>query len=360
MPSGILLNNRQITHQELLDNQFSDSGLSEFEYAVIFFYRQWHSDKTEFEFQTSGTTGTPKKISFHRDQLIHSGKLTCKTLDLKHGQNCLLCLSPNFVAGKMMMVRAFVNSMHLIATEPSSNPLKNISSDVHFMAIVPNQLHAILTDRNSFKKFNQIEKVIVGGGDIISKDWTLLSEVRNEVYHTYAMTETLTHVAWKKIGGTERENSFSVLEGFQIAVDERSCLKIKSPYQTGWLTTNDLVEVIDDRHFDWKGRIDHVVNSGGIKIIPEEVEPVVARVLNSLNVNNTFFLAGISDNKLGQKLVLMLEGELKMDPEKVLKELKSELREYKYPKDVILMAEFVYTETGKINRTSTMAKLKQK
>ncbi len=355
MPDPIWLNGQRLTPEQLFSPKTDDLPLSEFGQEVVQFYRDWHSGKKEFKFQTSGTTGPPKNITFHRNDLVHSAKTTLSAFNLNPGDNILLCLSPRFVAGKMMMVRAFIGRLNLIAVEPTGNPLLKVNQSIDFMAITPQQLFNILADNNTSELFHNVKKVIVGGGPVSVELEEMLLKCKNEIYHTYAMTETLTHIALRKISGL-KEEVYTVLPGFEIATDERDCLIIKAPYYEDWLVTNDIVTLESSNSFKWKGRFDNVINSGGIKIFPEELEPIVEQLFQKEGITNRFFLFGQEDNKFGQKLILAIEGALPIEKEVLLAKLKQGLPPFKTPKAVLLCGQFETTVTGKVNRKATLQK----
>jgi len=351
---GIWLNGKNYSHGDALTLDPLDPKFNPFEQDVLAFYQLWFSEAENFEFKTSGTTGEPKIITFERKDLIRSANISISTFKLQTGHNILLCLSPQYVAGKMMMVRAFVGGLPLIAIDPQLNQFAHLDRDIEFAAFVPNQVSGILNDSLMVQKFEGIKKVIIGGGEINNDDFRKLKQLKNNVYQTYSMTETLTHVAIRKVSGSNSNDYYNVLKSFSISTDERGCLKVKSPYQSDWLQTNDLVKVIDEKRFIWKGRVDNVVNSGGIKIIPEEIEKLIESVFNSLNLDHNFFVAGLPDKLLGNKLVLFIEGELIVNQEGLLEKLNTNLPNYKSPKEIILIRNFHYTLTGKINRSATV------
>ena len=353
MPDGILLNGRFLPFSQLPDADAS-SGFSDFERDVISFCREWLSGANTFQVQSSGSTGKPKKLTFSRNSLLISASQTQKHFDLRPGHSALLCLSPGFIAGKMMIVRALALDLNLVALEPSENPLLDTEAAIQFAAFTPQQLVAILNNETSRSRMKEISTVIVGGGGINPKTEEELRLFNNKIYHTYGMTETLTHVATRKLSGLDSEQYYSCLEGVNVKLDHRGCLLVQSPVSPGWIATNDVAKLMDDRRFTWLGRYDNVVNSGGIKIFPEEIEEKIGLFLAQRGINNRFFTAGIPDRKLGQKLVLVIEGTINLDNEELLENLKRVLPRYKSPKDVFLCARFVCTPSGKVKRKETM------
>ena len=302
------------------------------------FISEWYSTNIEMDLKTSGSTGKPKYISVKKDWMQNSAELTRKTFGLKKGDSALLCMPMKYVAGKMMVVRALELGLDLKVVEPSSNPLKNMDEIIDFAAMVPLQLE------NSLNDLDQVKTLIVGGGQVSPKLVEKLQIESTQVYETYGMTETLTHVAIKPLNGPNISDLFRALDGIHFEKDDRGCLAIHaSALNPVPIVTNDLVELIDENSFRWLGRFDNVINSGGIKIIPEVVE---AKLL-SIIPNNRFFINGESDESLGEKVVLVVEGN-------VIEISFDSLEKFEKPKEIYFISEFLETESGKIRRGETL------
>ena len=305
---------------------------------VNHFVSQWLNGNDHMELQTSGSTGKPKSISVKKEWMKNSAKLTGKTFGLKEGDSVLLCMPMKFVAGKMMVVRALELGLDLKVVEPSSNPLKNIDETIDFAAMVPLQLE------NSLNDLDQVKTLIVGGGRVNLKLVEKLQNVSTQVYETYGMTETLTHVAIKPLNGPDKSNIFSALDGIRFDLDSRECLVIHATaLNPEPIITNDLVDLINENSFRWLGRYDNVINSGGVKIIPEVVEAKLASVI----LNRRFFITGVADESLGEKVVLVVEGK-KIDISR------DSLDKFEEPKEIYFIPKFVETESGKVNRGETL------
>ncbi len=303
------------------------------------FISDWYSPNDEMVLQTSGSTGKPKSIKVKKEWMKNSAQLTGKTFELMEGDSTLLCMPMKYVAGKMMVVRALELELDLKVIEPCSNPLKNINKPINFAAMVPLQLE------NSLKDLAKIKKLIVGGGQVNSKLVEKLRSISTHVYETYGMTETLTHVAIKPLNGSNKQDVFQALDGIQFEIDNRDCLVIHAPMlNPNPILTNDLVALIDETSFHWLGRYDNVINSGGIKIIPEVVEAK----LSSIVPNRRFFIAGKSDKSLGEKVVLVVEG-------KSMDISCKALDKFEQPKEIHFIPEFVETKSGKIHRQTTLS-----
>jgi O-succinylbenzoic acid--CoA ligase len=346
------------TQFELQGQSFSSAeGLiafsKELSAEVSLFLKEWFNEKLYVEVKTSGSTGTPKVIQLPKKQMINSALATGDFFNLPEKTTALLCMSANFIAGKMMLVRALTLGWQLDIVEPSSNPLKNIDKKYDFSAMVPLQLN------NSLNEIYKIKKLIIGGGAVSKELISKLQGIKNEVFATYGMTETITHIAIKKLNNYQVENveasHYKTLPNVLISTDKRGCLVINAPkisYEI--VITNDLVELISETEFKWLGRFDTVINSGGIKLIPEQIEEKLSEI-----INQRFFVAGIPDIVLGEKLILIIEFKsLKVESLKVelfnrIKQLK-QLNKYEIPKEIFVLDHFIVTETNKINRPKTL------
>ena len=332
--------------EELID--FS----KEISVEVAAFLMDWFNNKSFVEVKTSGSTGKPKIVQLQKAPMINSAKATGEYFDLPENTTALLCMSPNYIAGKMMLVRALTLGWDLDIVEPASNPLKNLEKQYDFSAMVPMQLH------NSLGEIHKIKKLIVGGGTVSEELLSKIQNVKTEIFSTYGMTETITHIAVKRInqlGHAELVSAshYITLPNIKIYVDKRGCLVIDAPkISEEKVITNDLVELISSTEFKWLGRIDHIINSGGIKLIPEQIEEKLAEI-----IENRFFVAGKKDEILGEKLILIVEGIKNEDLLKKIKYLNS-LSIYEIPKKIYFLEKFTETQTNKIDRTKTLGFLK--
>lgn len=299
--------------------------------------------------KTSGTTGDPKSLPLSRDRMIRSAEMTLKYFNLRPGDTALLCLPVEYIAGKMMFVRALVGGLNLLTIEPAGNPLQFLDSKVDFAAMVPLQVYEALKQKESFRI---IKKLIIGGGEIHNN---LLGNIRKltatEVYETFAMSETYSHFAVRRINGKAPSADFMTLKDVKIDVDERGCLLVDVPGIThGPLLTNDLVELTGEGRFRWLGRIDNVIKSGSVKIIPEVLEKRIIQILGT-----EVLVVGIPDKKLGQKVILVLEEtKLPTKVESITDILASSLGKYELPKEVRVLPEFPRNNSMKIDRPGVM------
>ncbi len=285
-----------------------------------------------------------------------SAMATAQAINLKAGQTSLVCLDANYIAGMMMLVRSMEVGMNIIAVEPCANPFEKIESNdkIHFTALVPYQVKAIL-DSPQKEYFNQLETVIIGGAPLDESTKRQLQNFSCQFYETYGMTETIAHIALKKISGKNKLDYFEILPNISIRQDERACLCIKAPYLPNEIITNDVVEMSSLQHFLWLGRFDNVINSGGVKIFPESTEKKIDLIFNQLKINSRFFITGLSDPSLGQAVTLMVEGELSALKQKEMEVLlKKNLHKFEFPRLIKAVKEFIQTKTGKIDRTKTL------
>jgi len=342
----------------------------EFSVEVAFFLEQWFDSNNYIEVSTSGSTGKPTIIQLLKKQMLNSAIATGSYFNLPKKTTALLCMPPNYIAGKMMLVRALTLGWELDVVEPSSTPLKNCIKRYDFSAMVPLQLS------NSLTEIHNIKQLIVGGGVVSKELVATIQELQTEIFATYGMTETITHIAVKKLNNlrldsvlnkkipNQVENDvrfrhaelvsashYKTLPNIKISIDDRGCLIIDAPNVANEICiTNDLVELISDTEFKWLGRYDTIINSGGIKLIPEQIEAKLAAI-----VVQRFFVTGIPDTLLGEKLILVIEGENTLNKDTILNKMKNlnSLLKYETPKEIYFVGKFVETETKKVNRLET-------
>jgi O-succinylbenzoic acid--CoA ligase len=308
----------------------------DFEKPIGEFLLDWFDDRTYIDLQTSGTTGAPKTIRTSKQAMVESAIATGDFFDLRPGNRALQCLPVKYIAGKLMFIRAFILGLDMDFVAPSAHPLEN-KSDVKydFIAMVP------LQAKNSLKELKNVKKLIIGGSMISKALEKELLKLPTKVYETYGMTETITHIAAREIG----EKVFTVLPNITISYDYRNCLVIHAPrISDDSIVTNDIVELTNENQFKFIGRYDNIINSGGIKLIPEQIEEKL-----SGKIAARFFVTGKADEKLGEKLVLVIEGE----KQKIEDAVFDALDKYEKPKEILFIPKFKQTENGKILRKET-------
>jgi O-succinylbenzoic acid--CoA ligase len=307
------------------------------EQAIGEFLLDWFDNKEYIEMRTSGTTGLPKVVKLEKQAMIQSALATGDFFGLEPHNKALLCLPVQFIAGKMMLVRSLILGLDLDIVTPSTHPLalKN-DSQYDFVAMVPLQV------QNSIEALRSVKKLIIGGAKMDATLEAKLLPLKTEIYETYGMTETITHIAAKKLG----ENVFTVLPNVKIAQDDRGCLVITVPSISDEpIVTNDLVEVIRENQFIFLGRIDNVINSGGVKLIPEQIE---AKLIEK--IDSRFFVTGLPDPVLGEKLVLVIEGE----KQNFSSDFFDFLHKFEKPKEIVFVPKFKENENGKLLRKPSL------
>jgi O-succinylbenzoic acid--CoA ligase len=317
------------------------------EESVVRFIEKWLDFNETVTVRTSGSTGKPKEIQLKKVHMINSAKATGAYFKTGRGTRGLLCLSADYIAGKMMLVRAMVLGWDLHVVMPSKDSLTEYDNDYDFVAMVPYQVW------HSLPAMSKVKKMIIGGGRIPAELEEKLQEVETEVFATYGMTETATHVAVRRINGPARSETFSALPDVKFSTDERQCLVINAPMILDEpITTNDVVTLHSPTNFTWHGRYDNVINSGGVKIYPEVVESKLAS-----DIESSFMVASEKDPELGERVILVYEGDERSVPN--LSRAFQKLEPYERPKRVYSLSKFVYTKTGKLKRKDILKVLQK-
>ncbi len=332
------LNGFQLDKEDLCRVAYSFIKEGEdFEKPVGDFLLDWFDSKSYIEMQTSGSTGIPKIIKVDKQAMVNSALATGDFFGLYAGNRALQCLPVKYVAGKMMLIRSIILGLDLDYVAPSSHPMEGMDEKYDFVAMVPMQA------QNSLKELKNVKKLIVGGARISASLEKELMKLPTQVYETYGMTETITHIAAKRAG----EKIFTVLPNVTISYDDRNCLVIHAPniIAEETVVTNDLVELVNENQFKFLGRIDNVINSGGIKIIPEQVEQKLDG-----KIDRRFYIASKEDKELGEKVVLIVEGDaIEIEPATF-----NVLDKYEHPREIIFIPKFKETENGKFLRNASL------
>ncbi len=332
---------------------------SPFEEKVAIFCKNWFAQTQTFTFNTSGSTGVPKPIELSRKQLENAANQTIEWLNLKPNQLAFLCLSPDYIAGAMVLVRACMAQMDLVLVEPAQNLqsfFETNTADIHLASFVPNQWKCLLEssiDLNA--SFKNARGVLVGGADLDLKSRKrTLEKCQFPVYLTYGMTETVSHVAFQSLA-PKASDFLETLPKVKIEVNE-GCLCVSAPSTLfEKVQTQDLVEYIDEKHFRLLGRANRIINAAGYKINPTEVEAQVAKYLFEKELNVSFFVASIPDSFYGEAVGLFIETEELIQLDDVNKYLIQFIDKKKLPKQLFVLPSFIYTQTGKINSIETLA-----
>lgn len=342
------------------------------------FFSEWNNDSDRVLVHTSGSTGKPKPMMVEKKRMLNSARITCDFLGLKPGDSALLCMSLDYIAGKMVVVRSIERHLHLISVSPSGHPLKDINlkdangkdvnGEITFAAMVPMQVYNTLQVPEERERLTHVRHLIIGGGAI---DASLEKELRSlpgniAIWSTYGMTETLSHIALRRINGDEASEWYQPFDSVKISQTDEGCLVIDAPLVCAeTLVTNDIVEIepyiynkVEKLRFRIKGRKDNVICSGGIKIQIEEVEALLKP-----HLEKPFMIAKKKDEKFGEIAVLLTEDEDLKKVEATIRRLlsgksddsnkSSESKSHKYwiPREFRYVEHLPLTETGKPKRS---------
>ena len=319
------------------------------------FFSEWNNDSDRVLVHTSGSTGKPKPMMVEKKRMLNSARITCDFLGLKPGDSALLCMSLDYIAGKMVVVRSIECHLHLISVSPSGHPLKDINEEITFAAMVPMQVYNTLQVPEERERLTHIRHLIIGGGAI---DAALEQELRSlpgniAIWSTYGMTETLSHIALRRINGAEASEWYQPFDSVKISQTDEGCLVIDAPLVCAeTLLTNDIVEIepyiynkVEKTRFRIKGRKDNVICSGGIKIQIEEVEEFLKP-----HLEKPFMLAKKKDEKFGEIAVLLSEDKGIKKVEATIRRLLSD-HKYWIPREFLHVDHLPLTETGKPKRS---------
>ena len=330
------------------------------------FLSEWNNDSDRVLVHTSGSTGKPKPMMVEKKRMLNSARITCDFLGLKPGDTALLCMSLDYIAGKMVVVRSIERHLHLISVSPSGHPLKDVNlkevnGEITFAAMVPMQVYNTLQVPEERERLCHIRHLIIGGGAI---DATLEQELRSlpgniAIWSTYGMTETLSHIALRRINGAEASEWYQPFDSVKISQTDEGCLVIDAPLVCAeTLVTNDIVEIepciynkvenhnkVEKLRFRIKGRKDNVICSGGIKIQIEEVEEFLKP-----HLEKPFMLAKKKDEKFGEIAVLLSEDKEIKTVEATIRRLLSD-HKYWIPREFRYVEHLPLTETGKPKRS---------
>lgn len=306
---------------------------------------QWRQGARSFTLQTSGSTGPPKSITLSREVVSASAQATINYLQLHRGTRALCCLPVNKVAGFMMVIRALLGNWHLTVTEPSAQALASVDGEnFDFTAMVPHQV------AQSWADLNRVEKILIGGGPIMPALENKLKTLKQSIYHSYGMTETVSHVAVREIA-PNFEKDYRAVEGVSFKINDENCLLITAPHlELHQLVTTDLVSLKSETTFFWRGRIDNAIVVAGSKYFPEEIEKQINWTASN------FMVFGRPHETLGEEIALVFEQEQIPSPAELETTLDN-LAKRQRPKQIFTLPQFCYTSNGKLQRQATKALL---
>lgn len=306
------------------------------------FIDQWNDDNDFITAHTSGSTGVPKEIKLRKADMICSAKATNLRFGITSESRLVCPLSAGYIAGKMMIVRALLADCELVMEPPSNNPFVKDYGRTDLVAVVPSQCRALMQNRNAIRS---ISNLIIGGApvskaleqELLCKSW--------KAFATYGMTETCSHVALRELGS----DVYTAMPGITFQTDDRKCLVINAPdYSFKRLVTNDIVELQSDDSFCWLGRFDNVINSGGIKFHPEQLEKKLEGI-----IPYPFFFRSMPDEKWGQAIEMVVECQQSHSTEAVIActmACKRNLVKEAFPKRITIVPELPRTSNGKLKR----------
>lgn len=316
------------------------------------FLTEWHNDMPTILVHTSGSTGKPKPLYVDKEKMRASARITCNFLGLYSGDTALLCMPLDYIAGKMVVVRSLVAGMRLISVEPDGHPLKHLNEIPTFAAMTPMQVYNTLQNADETDKLRKIRHLIIGGGAVSDDILARLKDFPHAVWSTYGMTETLSHIALRRLNGEEASEWYVPFDEVEVSTNPDGCLVINAPQVCDViLTTHDMVKLhADGRRFKVVGRLDNVIDSGGIKIQIEEVEKALQSYLDK-----PYMITRQADAKFGEIVVLISEGH---DVARITEICHSVLPKYWQPKRVITVEHIPLTATGKPARAEAEKLLK--
>jgi len=343
---GMMINGRKFGFMELRAFCHEKTGAGSapgWKAEVCRFILDWLGDDSDIVQYSSGTTGKSKEIRLSKLSMMASAEKTCRYFHLEHGQTALLCLPVAYIAGKMMVVRSLVGSLDLQMARPDSHPDLSAMPPVEFAAMLPLQVRNALESKG---ELSSVRKLIIGGAEISPALEKQLQLHQVEAYATFGMAETCSHVAIRRLNGASPEKAYQAMPGISLEKDARGCLVIDAPYLSGQIVTNDLVQFKGKGSFIWLGRFDNLINTGGIKIVPEEMEAVI-RMKTGLECA----IIGLPDERYGQKLVLVLERSRKPGS---IRELPADFPQWfprnRQPKEVVWLNHLPRNQSYKTDR----------
>lgn len=344
--------NGQILHSDEIQKKLKTENHTDWEKGIYHFILNWFDASDFILQQTSGSTGVPKEIRLKKSTMMASAQKTIDFFQLKPNNTAWLCLPIDYIAGKMMVVRAIVGQLNLIISEPKGIP-QIPAQVVDFTAMVPLQVQKLLEAKTNF---HSIRQLIIGGASTNNSLLMNIQQVPSEVYATYGMTETCSHIALQRLNGPNPDKHFKILAGISISINEENCLVIHYPeIAANPIETNDVAELLSEEEFIIRGRADNVINSGGIKISPETLEKEISEF-----IMRDCLIIPLEDDLLGQKMVLVLEKNNEVaNNEELLQKIKNIAGKHRTPTSVYYLDEFPRNASMKIDRKEVMKQIVQ-
>lgn len=338
----IILNGEKLTKAAI--SAGTANPTTDWEKELYAFLQEWFSDADFVTAQTSGSTGEPKDIHLSKQIMANSARRTIQYFGLNGGDRLLLCLPCRYIAGKMMVVRAIVGEMNLVAVDPSTDFAFLQRETFDFGAMIPLQVAKILEAPSGATNLENIRNLLIGGSAISEQLEHQVRPLKSRIVITYGMTETASHIAIRELSGSQPSDLYQCLPGITVSSDERDCLCIHHPDFAEPLQTNDVAELTGQTAFWITGRADSVIISGGIKYQPEAIEKKLERL-----IERRFVISSVVDEKLGQKLVLVIEG-TPFDTRQLQEKIQQTLTKYEMPQSIFFVGKLPETNSGKVKR----------
>lgn len=332
----------------LQESFYSLYGTDSFQASLADFLAEWFDDNDTVLVHTSGSTGIPKPLRVEKRRMMQSAILTVSFLGLAAGDTALLCMPLKYIAGKMVVVRALVAGLNLLPVTPSGHPLAHMNLSPAFAAMIPMQVYNSLLVPEEKKRLEQVRHLIIGGGAVDDSLGEKLLSFPHAVWSTYGMTETLSHIALRRLNGPEASDWYTPFQNVQLSLSSERTLTIQAPAVCpDILTTNDICEFNEQGQFHILGRKDNTINTGGIKVQIEQVESTLRKFLSI-----PFQVTAVPDPKFGECIVLLLENQKTAYPDSDLTRALDSLPPYWRPKQVYCVQQLPQTETGKPDRAT--------
>ena len=327
-------------------------GADSFQVSLANFLTEWFDEKDTVKVHTSGSTGKPKELWVEKQRMINSANATVSFLGLKEGDSALLCMPLPYIAGKMVVVRALITGLNLQLVTPCGHPLQAVDSVPNFAAMTPMQVFNTLEVPAEHERLKQVKHLIIGGGAVNAEMAEVLKEFPHAVWSTYGMTETLSHIALRRISGDNASEWYTPFKGVDVSLSAENTLTIYAPKVCSEvLHTNDIVTFNKQGQFRILGRKDNTINTGGIKVQIEEVETALHKELSL-----PFMITSAPDPKFGEHIVLLTERDMGnssvLPNEEEIQAAIQKLPVYWRPKSIVFVEHLPLTGTGKPDRAT--------
>jgi O-succinylbenzoic acid--CoA ligase len=339
-----------------LDNE---GAYPEWVLPIVEFIQEWASHSRTIDVSTSGTTGLPLNISLSKTSMVKSALASCRYFNLSSESILGLCLPVDYIAGKMMVVRALSVDAQLVCTRPSLAPDLSGAEHIDFCAMTCSQLTCILNEScTNVLLPAQMGTVLVGGEDLQPDVVPIIENQAFPIFQSYGMTETCSHIAVRRLNGAQKTDPYQTIQDVELQLSEDNTLVIRGDVVYGGeVITRDLVDLIDSKTFRWLGRQDNLINSGGVKVVPEQLEAFARKTLPP--DFPPFFIGAVPDSRTGQRPVCIMQAHDLADEveDLLLDALKATATSVAFPREILAVEAFDYTDTGKLKRASTLARV---